>query len=202
MGNTRILIWNCQGVARKRLELIQFTLDKKIDILLLNETHLTNTSSLKIPNYFTYATNRTPKPTNKGGCVGGGTAILVHRRFIHQKIHIQTNSIENTVLHVQLGDEEVRLAAVYKRPTSTLDTDDIGKPLNSLISTVIAGDLNAKSTSWNSSRTNSSGDSLERYLDTRTDSTVTAPDSPTHYPDNSNHSPDVLDIAILKVGSL
>lgn len=68
-------------------------------------------------------------------------------------------------------------------------------------SSVIAVDLNAKNTSWNSSRINLAGNSLERYLDTRIDSTVTVPDTLTHYPDNSNHIPDVLDKAILKIGS-
>lgn len=58
MNNTRILHWNCQGVLSKRLELIQLIQEKQIDILLLNETHLTNDKKLKIPNYFGYYTNR------------------------------------------------------------------------------------------------------------------------------------------------
>lgn len=101
-----------------------------------------------------------------------------------------------------MRDEEIRLAVVYKRPITTLDIAEIGKILNSPLSTIIAGDIKAKNTSWNSSRTNSAGDSLERYLDNRTDSKVTAPETPTHYPDNSNHTTDVLGIAILKIGSL
>lgn len=97
---------------------------------------------------------------------------------------------------------EVRLTVVYKWPTSTLDTADIGKILNLPLKTVIARDLNGKNTSKNNSRTNLTGISFECYLDTITKSTVTVPDTPTHYPDNSNHTSDVLDIAILKIGSL
>ena len=199
MDNTRIIVWNCQGVSRKRLDLIQFTQRRKIDILLLNETHLSKQSNFKLPNYHTYATNR-PKTSNRPP--GGGTAILIHRRLIHHQVHIPTNSIENTSIHVQMGKEEICISAVYKKPTNKLDTSDINSILNSPLSTIIAGDLNAKHTLWNSRTTNSAGNSLELYITSRNDTIITAPTTPTHYPDNPNHNPDVLDIAIMKTGSL
>jgi hypothetical protein len=199
MDNTRILFWNCQGLAPKRLELLNFIHDKKIDILLLNETHLTSTRKFKIANFHTYATNR-PQVGNR--CPGGGTAVLIHRRFIHHQVQIPTTSIENTTVHLQLGLREVRLSAVYKSPQTPLNTADIHTLLDSDMNTIIAGDLNAKNTIWNSSRTNAAGNLLERYISTRNDTTVIAPDSPTHYPDISHHTPDVLDIAIMKTGGL
>ncbi|KAL5244569.1 hypothetical protein ACI65C_011979 [Semiaphis heraclei] len=39
-------------------------------------------------------------------------------------------------------------------------------------------------------------------MNSRLDSTVTAPSSPTHYPTHPNHNPDVLDIAIIKASCL
>jgi len=44
------------------------------------------------------------------------------------------------------------------------------------------------------------GRTLLRYMDSRLDSIVTAPTSPTRYPTHPNQSPDVLDIAIIKAG--
>ncbi|KAF0683740.1 Uncharacterized protein FWK35_00034735 [Aphis craccivora] len=41
MDNTTIIFWNCLDVSRKSLELLQLAQLGKIDIFLLNETHLT-----------------------------------------------------------------------------------------------------------------------------------------------------------------
>src|SRR5580765_7400461 len=116
MSDTRILFWNAQGLNNKRLELLQFTQNKKVDILLINETHLANKKHFTLPNYFTYASN---KPSVNGRPPAGGTAILIHRRFIHQVEAIQTRSITNTSILVNLGNTKTRLVAVYKRPSET-----------------------------------------------------------------------------------
>jgi len=199
MDNTYILFWNCQGISQKRLELLQLIKEKKIDILLPNETYLSTKTKIKMPNYHTYTSNRSLTPGERSG---GGTTILVHRKFIHHKVYIKTSSVETTTIQFQMGNEEIRLTAIYKKPSATLNTADIDKILDSPLNTIIAGDLNAKHTTWNSRRTNTAGNKFERYLNTRTDITVAAPDSPTHYPDNPKHNPDVLDIAIMKTGSL
>lgn len=88
-----------------------------------------------------------------------------------------------------MGDEEVRLLAVYKKPTTNLDTSDINKILDLPRNTIIAGDLNTKKFIWNSKTTNQAGNELERFLDTRLDTIVAAPYTQTHYPDNPNHNP-------------
>jgi len=91
---------------------------------------------------------------------------------------------------------------VYKRLQATLDTADIHTILNTDLSTIIAGDLNAKNTVWNSMTTNAAGFALDRYIGSKTDCTAIDPNSPTHYPDNHNHTPDVLDMAIMKTGRM
>ncbi|KAL5241635.1 hypothetical protein ACI65C_009045 [Semiaphis heraclei] len=76
MSNTRILFWDCQGVTRRRPELIDFIHQQKINILLLNETDFTAQRSINILNYFTYTSNRLQIPGHSAGC---GKAILVHK---------------------------------------------------------------------------------------------------------------------------
>lgn len=72
----------------------KFVQQKKIDILLINETHLTcNERTLKIPNYFSYSTNHPQAP---GHSAGSGTATFVHKMHIHTPVAIQTVSVENT----------------------------------------------------------------------------------------------------------
>lgn len=199
MNNTRILFWNCQGVTRKRLELLQLVQQQNIDVILLNETHLSTNRHFKLPNYFSYYTNK-PQTTNKPPA--GGTAILVHRRIIHHQIKIDTHSLTNTTVHINSGNTELRLSAVYKSPKTILQTADIHLLLATLTNTIIAGDLNAKHTAWNSRVINTSGRLLADYLVTTIDTTVAAPTSPTHYPINPNHRPDVLDITIMKTGRI
>lgn len=101
-----------------------------------------------------------------------------------------------------MGNEEMCLSAVYKKPASKLDTFDVNSILDSPLSSIIAGDLNAKYLLWNSSRTNYTGNSLEQYLALRNDTTIMALTTPTNYSDNPNHNVDVLDVAIMKSGSL
>lgn len=74
--------------------------------------------------------------------------------------------------------------------------------MNTAENTIIAGDLNAKHTTWNSNRSNKAGNQIDQLVQSKNDLFVAAPDSPTHYPDNHRHTPDALDIAILKIGSL
>jgi len=199
MHNTKILFWNCQGVSRRRPELQNFVLEHKIDILLLNETHLTNSIKLNLPNFYSYYTN---KSQTKGHPPSGGTAILINRRIIHHPVKIKTSSMTNTSVHIHLGNEELRLVAVYKNPNTSLQTTDLDALLDTSHKTIIAGDLNAKHLSWNSRINNSSGNKLSRYLDDKLNITVASPTTPTHYPNNPNHLPDILDIAIMKTGQL
>jgi len=62
----------------------------------------------------------------------------------------------------------------------------------------MAGDLNAKHQAWNSKSNNTAGRALLGYMNSRLDSTVTAPSSPTRYTTHPNQNLDVLDIAIIK----
>jgi exonuclease III len=47
----RIAEWNANGLLNHKLELIQFLQDNKIDVLLVSETHFTDRTVLKVPNY-------------------------------------------------------------------------------------------------------------------------------------------------------
>lgn len=148
MPNTKILFWNCRGVTWRRPELLHFIQEHNIDILLLNETHLSHNTSFKLPNYHSYYTNKKKIP---GRPASGGTAILVNKRLIRHSISIQTISVTNTTIHIQLGNSELRLTAIYKRPNDILHTTDLDTLFNSDYPTIVAGDLNCKHRSWHSS---------------------------------------------------
>jgi len=50
----RIVLWNANGLAQHKEEIQLFLQQKKIDILLISETHFTKKSYFKMPHYNTY----------------------------------------------------------------------------------------------------------------------------------------------------
>jgi len=54
----RVAEWNANGLPNHKLELMQFLQDNNtIDVLLVSETHFTDQTVLKIPNYSIYPTS-------------------------------------------------------------------------------------------------------------------------------------------------
>jgi hypothetical protein len=52
----QIALWNANGLAQHDLQLQLFLSSRNIDIMLLSETHFTQNSYLRIPNYPLYHT--------------------------------------------------------------------------------------------------------------------------------------------------
>lgn len=150
-----------------------------MNVLLLNETHLSKHRKFKLPNCHSYYTN---KPLVNGRPPVGDTTILVHNRLIHHHVPINTNLITNTAIHIQIDNTELRLSAVYKSPRTIIQTADIEALLDTSANAITIGDLNSKHRSWYSWRNNAVGIFITNYLNTRIDTAVTSPFSPTHYP--------------------
>ncbi|KAL5242462.1 hypothetical protein ACI65C_009872 [Semiaphis heraclei] len=161
MSDTRIMFWNSQGVTRKRIELLDLVQRKKIDIILLNETHLSSNRQFKLPNFITYSTNRplvSKRPSSSGR----------HCSPSKQKIYTSQHQDQYNI-HYKYGNPD---------------------------------DLNAKHQALNSRSNNMAGRALLRYMNSRLDSTVTTPSSPTRYLTHPNHNLDDLDIAIINTSCL
>lgn len=109
-------------------------------------------------------------------------------------------SVENTSVHIQVENKELRLSAAYKRlETQTLISDPL---LDTQRLVIVASDLNAKHSTWNSRTNNTEGNIFARQMSNLRNVTVAAPNTPSHYSDIRNHHPDILDIATLKTGNL
>jgi exonuclease III len=67
----RIVEWNANGLLNHKLELKQILQDNTTDVLLVSETHFTDRTVLKIPNYSFYHCN------HPDGTAHGGAAILL-----------------------------------------------------------------------------------------------------------------------------
>lgn len=189
-----ILHWNCNGIKNKTQELYALITKTRADIILLNETKLNPSNKLKFNNYLTY---RTDNPARKGKPSFGGTAVVVHRRIVHRAVQVDT-TIKSTSIEIALGNDLLRVSAIYKPPGKTLEVSDLRKLTGGCDWFVVAGDLNAKHPLWHSRCVNPAGTTLYNHA-TINDYSVVAPDTPTHFPTFPGHRPDVLDVALVKV---
>lgn len=121
MNSINILFWNCNGIKHKNIELHTFVRLKNIHIILFQETKLNPSATLKIPNYFTYRQDRSPKLRSPSS---GGTAKLVHKNIIHNQEDIKT-SLESTTVTIKLGNYQVRITSMYKSSSLPLLTNDL-----------------------------------------------------------------------------
>jgi endonuclease/exonuclease/phosphatase family metal-dependent hydrolase len=90
---------------------------------------------------------------------------------------------------------ELLLAAVYKSPGRTWKDADIAELLSLRHKCILAGDLNAKHSSWNSAVSNPSGEKLLQLFDAG-DFEISAQQCPTHYTPVGNGN--VVDILVHK----
>lgn len=191
--NTTVLFWNANGIRKKKLELKQLLSSYNVDVALLGETHLAPHVCFTMPNYHVY---RTDRPTAQGVQARGGTAVLIHRRVLHQPCTLPPTQIEATGVQIRASGDDLRLIAAYKRPQQRLRPEDIDDLLAGGARTIIAGDLNSKHPAWHSRVANPDGNTLYRHsMGSVFD--VIGPDSPTHIPGNPQYLPDVLDIAVV-----
>ncbi len=89
----RLAVWNANGISQRKNEIQTFLIQRKIDLMLISETHLTTKNCCYIKNYVVYDTKH---PNNKGH---GGSGILIRRGIKHHmhstisKTYMQATSI-------------------------------------------------------------------------------------------------------------
>ena len=107
----RIAVWNANGLAQRSLEVSQFMVDHKINIMLMQHTHFTNKTFFKLNNYHVYCTNH---PT---GTARGGSAIIIEKSIQHELLHeYQSDHIQ--AANISLIDDAglVVISALYSPP--------------------------------------------------------------------------------------
>ncbi|GFT61932.1 putative RNA-directed DNA polymerase from transposon BS [Trichonephila clavipes] len=162
------------------------------DLFLIQETHLRPEYSFNIPNYICYRNDRTG-PTRGWG----GTAILIKRSIPH--FHVPTppplTGVEATLVALTPSDQEPFLvASIYAPPGPNYRNlgADLDGIFNIFKSAFLAGDYNAKHTSWGCNYSDPRGNYLLRYI-TNNNLDLIAPPTPTRY---GTDSASTLDYAL------
>jgi len=139
-----ILLWNANGLTHNKNELQHLLYDKKINIALITETHLTPAKHFNIPGY---ATHRTDHPD---GTAHEGTTILISSVLLHyalptyQKTYMQATNIQIVLNHIP-----ITISSVYCPPNQKITPPRLQKFLRTLKNSfIIGGDFNAKYTAF------------------------------------------------------
>lgn len=189
----KLALWNANGLSNHAQELTKFIQLKKIDIMMICETHFTDRSFIKIPNFSIY---HTPHPD---GTAHGGSAIIVNNKLKHyelpkfQQEHIQSSGV---VIEDSIGP--IALSSIYCPPKHKLKKEDFSDLFNRLGHRfIVGGDFNAKHQQWGARLTNPRGRELMKAIESSNLGYLSAGE-PTYWPTDREKIPDLLDFCVTR----
>lgn len=162
-NDIRILQWNCRSINSKVGELCKLIQIFKIDVVLLQETFLSDNKTFKINNFNIIRNDRNSQ--------GGGVAIAIKNNWKFKKININSNidEIELIGCKIKIDDKNcLDIVSIYINHNFNLNMAHIDNIFNKVETPfIIGGDFNAHSMEWgcenNSPRGEVIHDALEKY---------------------------------------
>lgn len=181
-SSLKILNWNAHSVASKKLELTMFLKDANIDIAAITETHLKPNISFCLPEHNITRLDRT-------SAGGGGVAVAVRKGISYKVLpHFNTSFIEAVGIEVVTSTGPIIIAAVYCPKQSrngdnsaTRLRNDLQKLTHRRSKFVLAGDLNARLTSWGCSTSSNNNGRILADDAQHGHYVVAYPDAPTFF---------------------
>ena len=149
----RILQWNAEGVAKKKIALEKRLKDQGIEIACIQETHLTNNMRFGIRGYQVI---RHDREDHKGGVL-----TLVKNDYPATGIKIDTQEqSEIQKIKVIIGKKELLIFNCYCPPNKELNLDKIKTQEERCL---VLGDFNSHSQSWGYEDMDKRGEALENW---------------------------------------
>jgi len=191
MNELKLAIWNANGLAQHKLEVQNFLIDFNIDIMLVSETHFTNSSYLKFKGYHLYNTNR------PDGKAYGGTAIIIKKRIKHYELEkYREEHIQATSICLEEWTGKCTISAVYCPPKHPIKTQEFANYFKTLGDKFIAGgDYNAKHTQWGSRLITPKGKQLWDCIQREKLDHISS-GHPTYWPTDRKKIPDLVDFCV------
>lgn len=151
----KVMHWNAQGITTPTsiIELEQVLLQKRIDILFINETFLKTKHKFKLLNFKVYREDRSSH--------GGGVLIAVKSSIPHERISkFPTSKMENISIIININRRPIRFTSVYCPKYTDKFIEDLNIITRATTDYFIFGDFNAHHTSWNCQQNNTAGNNL------------------------------------------
>ncbi|GBP34307.1 RNA-directed DNA polymerase from mobile element jockey [Eumeta japonica] len=188
----RVMYWNAGGISGKTQDLRTLVQSQDIHVVLLGETKLRSRQELRLPNFFVYRRDE----VSPHSIAYRGTAVLVRRDVVHGGLELP-DFINTRTLGIRVGavGTELRLFAAYRTPGTRFCSSDIHTIFEDHTPTILAGDLNAKHTVWDSRVVSPAGRQLLQDAEDY-GYEVLGPVTPSHVPTDPRFGADVLDIVL------
>lgn len=164
---------------------------------MISESHLTPTKSIKILGYKVYQSNH-PDSTAHAGSV-----ILVKDNLTHSSLpFISETYLQATSIQVSVNKHfNLSFSSIYCPPGPKINSNNFKNYFESLGKYfIVAGDINAKHSSWGCFSTNPRGRILYNSIN-NSNLKILPPSNPTYWPTHQNRHPDILDIFIARIPS-
>lgn len=191
--SVRIAAWNANGLKNHINEIILFLNLNKIDVLLISESHSTIHTMIKIPNYSVYYAH------HPDGTAHAGSALIIRSALDHYILEpYTTNKIQSTVVQIKAFPWPLNIGAIYSPPKHAISVEEYEDFFLTLDSHfLIAGDWNAKHTTWGSRLITPKGRNLLKAIQ-QLHLKYLSTGEPTYWPTDLNKIPDLLDFAVTK----
>lgn len=186
-----IFLWNANGLLHHKKELSAFLILNSIDILLINEAHLTPNSSFKFSSYLTYQCD------HPDGLVHTSSAILIKPNIKHTTLLLyQNNCIQATNIALTLNHIPIIISSAYFHPGKKISTDELSRYFTSLGNHFLMGsDFNSKHLRWGFSSPNTKDQMLNKFL-LNDNLKIISPSNPTYWPSHANRQHGSLEFFI------
>ena len=151
----RLVQWNAEGIRQKKPELQAFLRDNRIDVICVQETHLTEAHRFFVRGYDIF---RRDRPT---GHKGGILTLVKHG--IPAALTAQTvdGALEFITIKIFLQGEELLITNCYSPPTSKLNLHTLQLSAEKHL---IVGDFNSHSPAWGYDSTDARGEELQDWM--------------------------------------
>jgi exonuclease III len=121
----KIVAWNANGLCQHAQEIKLLIRTFNLDILLVSETHFTNTSYIIIPNCNIYYTNHPDETAH------GGTVVIIRQNIKHHvRAEYRHENIQATSITIEDNTGETTVSAITALPSTTINmtiTKDFSK---------------------------------------------------------------------------
>lgn len=162
-NDIRILQWNCRSISNKIGALCKLIHIHKIDVVLLQETFLSDKKIIKINDFDIIRADRNSQ--------GGGVAIAIKNIWRYKKLNIISNSDEIEVIGCKLkvnDNTNIDLVSLYINHNININMTNLDIIFNKLEAPfIIGGDFNAHAMEWGCDNNSPRGevilDALEKF---------------------------------------
>jgi hypothetical protein len=193
MDSLSLLLWNANGILRHRNELEFVLHDRRIDVALISETHLSPNINFYMRGYQVYRCDHPDGTSHAGAAVLVKSSLMHHALPTSPKDYMQAASVV-----ISLQNFDVSVASVYCPPRHRITYQQFGTFFSNLGNRFLAGgDFNSKHPQWGSRIINPRGRTL-RQLSMDKVYSFHSPNSPTYWPTARHKLPDLLDFYISK----